>query len=147
MAPFFKELFEYSHHFNQKSADLFIEKPELISEKSLKLYSHILNAHQIWNTRIDPKEAPLAVWKIHPIQNFKPIDQSNYENSIFIIDNFDLGETIIYTNSNGQIFKNSIRDILFHVVNHSTYHRGQLITELKENGLESFSSDYIAFKR
>ncbi|WP_245803670.1 DinB family protein [Algoriphagus marinus] len=128
-------------------ADLLIEKPELISDNSLKLFSHILNAHQIWNTRIDPRDIPFGVWDIHSIQNFKSINQANFENSISIIDNFDFERIINYTNSQGQNYDSSVRDILFHVVNHSTYHRAQLVTEFKENGLESFVSDYIFYRR
>ena len=56
MKSFFKELLEYNHHFNQKLGDIFNEHPNKTSEKAIQLYSHILNAHQIWNNRIAPKQ-------------------------------------------------------------------------------------------
>ncbi len=144
MKTFFKELFEYGYHFNQKLGDAFITNPDRISEKSVKLYNHILNAHQIWNNRIEPKQPALGVWEIHPIQNCKDIDKINYENSLLILDKFDLNDTINYTNTKG---RNSIRDILFHIVNHSTYHRGQIATEFKQNGIDPLVTDYIFHKR
>lgn len=147
MKPFFKELFEYSHYFNQRLSDLFMASPRQISEKSIKLFSHILNAHQIWNNRIDPKHPSFGVWELHNTEDFKSIDNMNYEQIVKIIDKFELNETINYSNSKGQTFSNSVRDILFHIINHSTYHRGQLASEFRQHGHEPLVTDYIFYKR
>ena len=147
MKLFFKELFEYNHHFNQKLGDVFNDNPDKTSEKAIKLYSHILNAHRVWNNRIKPKQTTFGIWEIHPIQDFKDIDVLNYEDSLLILDKLDLNKVINYTTSNGQAFSNSIRDIFFHVINHSTYHRGQIATEFKQSGLEPLATDYIHYKK
>lgn len=147
MNQFFKELFEYSHHFNQKLGDVFHDNPSKTSEKAIKLYNHILNAHQIWNHRIEPKQATFGVWEIHDIQDLKNIDRANYEHTLQILDKVDLSEMINYANSKGQTFSNSIRDIFFHVINHSTYHRGQIATDFKLFGIEPLATDYIFYKR
>lgn len=147
MKQFFKELFEYGHHFNQKLGDVFTGSSDKTPEKSVKLYNHILNAHQIWNTRIELKQPTVGVWEIRPICNFTEIDKINYENSLFILDHFDLNSTINYTNTKGQPFSNRIQDILFHVINHSTYHRGQIATDFRQNGIEPLTTDYIFYKR
>ncbi len=147
MKQFFKELFEYGHHFNQKLGDIFIDSPDKTSEKSIRLFNHILNAHQIWNNRIEPKQPPFGVWEIHPVQNLKNSNQANYEQTLQILDTVDLDKTINYTNSRGQAFSNSVRDILFHVINHSTYHRGQIAADFRQNGLEPLVTDYIFYKR
>ncbi len=147
MKNFFKELFAYGHHFNQKLGDTFITKPNQTSEKSVKLYNHILNAHQIWNCRIKTGQSSSEVWEIHPIHNCKDIDEKNYVTTLLILDEFDINNTINYTNTKGQAFSNSIRDIFFHIVNHSTYHRGQIATEFKQNGIDPLVTDYIFYKR
>ncbi len=147
MKQFFKEIFEYSHHFNQRLVGVFSDNPGKTSEKSVKLFNHILNAHQIWNNRIDPKQPTFGVWEFHNTQDLKNIDKTNYEQTLQILDSFDLNETINYSNSKGQVFNNNIRDILFHVANHSTYHRGQIATEFKQRGLEPLITDYIFYKR
>jgi uncharacterized damage-inducible protein DinB len=61
MKQFFKELFEYSHHFNHKLWDVLNDRPNRVSEKAFKLYNHILNAHQIWNNRIEQKQTSFGV--------------------------------------------------------------------------------------
>lgn len=147
MKQFFKELFEYSHHFNQKLSDVFNDSPDKTSEKAVKLFNHLLNAHQFWNNRIEPKQATFGIWELHSVQDLKNIGQTNYEQTLQILDKFDLNETINYSNSKGQAFSNSIRDILFHVINHSTYHRGQIAIEFRLHGLEPLVTDYTFYKR
>ena len=75
------------------------------------------------------------------------IDKANYENSLLILDKFDLNEVMNYKTSNGLAFNNSIHDTLLHVINHSTYHRGQIASDFRQNGLEPLVSDYIFYKR
>lgn len=147
MKQFFKELFEYGHHFNQKLGEVFNDSQDKTSEKAITLYNHILNAHQIWNNRIEPKQTSFGVWEIHHIQDCKDIDKLNYEHSLLILDKYDLNDTINYANTKGQAFSNSIRDIFFHAINHSTYHRGQISTEFRQNGLQPLVTDYIFYRR
>ncbi len=147
MKQFLKELFEYNHYVNQKLGDIFVTYPNNTTEKSIKLYNHLLNAHQIWNNRIESKHLAFGVWQIHPMQNCKNIDRLNYQNSLFIIDKLDLDNKISYTNTKGEDFSNSIRDMLFHIINHSTYHRAQIATEFKHHDLDALNTDYIFFKR
>lgn len=147
MEQFFKELLEYGHHSNQKLANAFKDNQGKVSEKSMKLYSHILNAHQIWNNRIEPKQTAFGVWETHAPQEGNHLDKTNYEHSLLILGKHDLHDIITYTNSKGQTFSNNIRDILFHIINHSTYHRGQIAIEFKQNGLGPLISDYIFYKR
>ncbi len=147
MNTFFKELFEYSNHYNQKLIALFEANQGKVPEKSVKLFNHILNAHQIWNCRIELIQAPCKVWEIRPAAEHKQLDETNYKNSVRILDNFDLAKVIEYTNSSGQAYSNTIKDILFHVSNHSTYHRGQIASDLKQAGIEPLITDYIFYKR
>jgi len=147
MISFFQELFTYNRHCNQQLADVFIKHPNTTSEKAISLFSHILNAHHIWNNRIDPQQPPFGVWEVHDTKDFKQMDQSNYGRSLRILDTFDLNATIFYTNSKGQSFQNSIKDVLFHIINHSTYHRGQIATDFKNTGLQPLVTDYIFYKR
>ena len=146
MKSFFIELFEYGHNVNQQLADIFILNRERTSEKSVKLFNHILNAHQIWNNRIEPKQPPFEVWGAHPAEEWILIDKSNYENTLLILENYDLGSQANYVRK-GQAVSSSIRDILFHIINHSTYHRGQIAIEFRLVGIEPLMSDYIHFKR
>ncbi len=52
-----------------------------------------------------------------------------------------------YTSSEGVRFRSVVRDILAHVYNHSTYHRGQVARIVTECGGERAATDLIAFAR
>jgi uncharacterized damage-inducible protein DinB len=146
MKNFFRDLFDFGHNVNQQLVEIFVTNSEQTSAKSVTLFNHILNAHQVWNNRIEPVETPFEVWGGHPIEKWKLIEKSNYENSLRILEKFDLNKLINYSRK-GQAFTNSIRDIFFHIVNHSTYHRGQIATEFRQNGIPPLVSDYIFYKR
>jgi len=147
MKDFFKELLEYSHHFNQKLADAFIENEDNVSAKSIEIFSHMLNAHQVWNNRIDPRHSPFEIWGIHAMHDFKNIDKANYDHSLIILDTFDLNNRIDFTNARGMNFKNCIRDVLFHIINHSTYHRGQIASDFRQAGIDPLLTEYILYKK
>ncbi|MGA9326507.1 MAG: DinB family protein [Salegentibacter sp.] len=149
MKDHFRELLEYSHHFNLKLIDIFNDKDtaEKLSGKSFSLMSHLLNAQHVWNSRIEQKEPKFGIWQMHEPEEFRSLEEQNYSESLQILQNFDLEKMISYQNSKGREFSNSVKDILFHVVNHSTYHRGQIASEFRKSAVEPVVSDYIFYKR
>ena len=149
MKEHFKELLEYSYHINNKLIERFNDGDLhlAIPENAIKLLSHILNAQSIWNSRIKEEDLKTDVWKIHTKEEMSDLENVNFEESLLILEEESLDRQISYTNSKGERYQNSIQDILFHVVNHSTYHRGQIAVELRKSGLEPIVSDYIIYKR
>lgn len=147
MKNFLKELFEYNHHFNRQLAGDFSDFPEKTSERAVSLFNHLLNAQQIWNNRIDPRGELVGVWEVRETCELVDFDRLNYLHSLEILNKFPLDRTFRYQNSRGQEFGNTVRDTLFHIVNHATYHRGQIATEFRLNGLNPRVTDYIFYKR
>jgi uncharacterized damage-inducible protein DinB len=58
----------------------------------------------------------------------------------------DLDRGITYTNFAGEQWTYPLRDLLVHLVNHSTYHRGQIATMLRQVGAKAVATDYLVFK-
>lgn len=52
-----------------------------------------------------------------------------------------------YRTLNGAPCTNRLLDLLLHVVNHSSYHRGQLATMLRQVGADPIATDYVLFCR
>lgn len=146
MKQFFKEIFEYNHHCNQKLAKQFVEYSGKTSEKSIQLFNHILNAHQVWNNRISPSEPVFGIWQIHELDELSEIDHFNLQKTTQILEDFDLEEMIHSNFSSGKAFQSKVKDILFHAANHGTYHRGQIASEFRNSGLEPLITDYIFYK-
>lgn len=59
----------------------------------------------------------------------------------------DLDRVVEYKNTKGTAFSNPMRQMLSHVVNHGTYHRGQITTMLRQLGATPLTTDLIAFYR
>ena len=60
----------------------------------------------------------------------------------------DLGDSeriIEYRNMKGEHFRYPLRALLQHVVNHSTYHRGQVATQMREIGAKPLSTDLLRY--
>jgi uncharacterized damage-inducible protein DinB len=56
-----------------------------------------------------------------------------------------LRNVIAYRNFRGEIWKYPLNQILQHVVNHSTYHRGQITTQLRTLGANPVMTDYLYY--
>lgn len=147
MKTFFQSLFEYNHNVNRQLWEVMNVHPDKTSEKAIRLYNHILNGHQIWNNRIARRNDSPDVWDMHSLQACRDLDQANYEHSLGIILQFDLNNTIQHPNVKGKPFNKKISEILFHIINHSTYHRGQIATEFRQSGLEPVMTDFIFHER
>lgn len=146
MKEHFKDLLEYNLHFNQLLIQNFLENKLVWSEKNKSLLNHILNAHQIWNSRIINQKT-FEVWQINPDKSLLNINSDNFKNTLEIINQRELTEIVSYKNSRGKEFNNTIQEVIFHFLNHSTYHRGQIAMLMKQAGLEPINTDYIFYKR
>lgn len=147
MKSFITNLFEYNHHYNQLMADIMMQNTDKIPAKVQLLFSHMLNAHNIWNKRVKSQSTLYGVWQEHPIIDLKSIDQANLEETLQIMDIYALEKNIDYTNSVGKAFTSKVSNMLFHIINHSTYHRGQIALLFRQHGLDPLSSDYIFYTR
>lgn len=146
MKAFFIDLFTYHHHSNTETAKLIQAHLNQIPEEYPALFSHMLNAHQIWNSRI-LQTPSFGVHQIHAPETWTAIDEANYKNSLLILEGKDLSDIINYTNSKGEAFENSIQEILFHAANHHSHHRAQIMSGLRKAGIPPLVTDYIFYKR
>lgn len=111
------------------------------------LFSHILNAQDIWVKRINQIEVSRDRFYVHPVSDFEAMHFENISSLLNIYHTKDLSAQVIYKNSAGESFVNVAQDIIFHVVNHSTYHRAQVASMFKANGLTPPVTDFIFLKR
>ncbi|MDR6723929.1 putative damage-inducible protein DinB [Paenibacillus amylolyticus] len=60
-------------------------------------------------------------------------------------DHIDLEQTILLDNPFAGIRDTSLAEIVFHLINHGTYHRGNISTMLRQLGHASIMNDYSLF--
>ncbi|SHI55549.1 DinB family protein [Pseudozobellia thermophila] len=147
MKLFFDQLFDYNYFCNKKLIDYCLGL-DTVPEKSSRLFSHVLNAHHIWNARLCKERPKYEVFQIHEVGNWHDIHYENQRCSFDITSNTqDFEKRIDYENSKGRLFTNTVQDILFHIINHSTHHRGQIAMDFRLNDIEPLGMDYIFYKR
>ena len=148
MKDFFKELLDYSHHYNLEIISKFMDGDLhfILPERAIELLSHTLNAQKIWNERLMGKSDHVKVWQVHKVEDLEQIENENYRESIKLLEAEDLNRIVDFKNTKGESFQNSVKDIFFHMVNHSTYHRGQIATEFRKQKIDPVVSDFVYYK-
>lgn len=113
---------------------------------------HVMSAEWVWLSRlrgVSPAAMPDA-WKqlLLPAveREWAQLDALMQEHVAGLTDG-DLDRPISYTNIAGQPFVSTHVQILQHVVNHSSYHRGQVTTMLRQLGAAAPATDLIAYYR
>lgn len=149
MRKLFLDLFDYNHAMNLR----FIEAIAGISvpkDDLLRFMSHILNAHQIWLERMEGLTVTLKPWDTQLETNYVAIEHKNFSNTTEILINTneeEFDKILEYKTSTGVPFQNSNRDILMHIINHSTHHRAQIALLIRKREIDPPISDYIFHRR
>jgi uncharacterized damage-inducible protein DinB len=114
--------------------------------RSLQLMSHIVAAEQLWLERLQEHPQSVAVWPAHDLaQCVATAAEMGSRWSEFLAAETEdsLSRSIRYTNSKGEQFTSSVEDIVTHVLMHSAYHRGQIASHMRENGMVPAYTDFI----
>ena len=143
---FFTDLYQYHHHYNQQLIALAAGHQQQLEPQVHPLLSHTLNAQQIWNARI-LDEAAVGVHQLWQFAEMAAFEEANFLQSVQIIEEQPLERKISYSNSKGHTFSNSVQDIVFHIANHFTHHKGQLVASFRRSGIAPPATDYIFYKR
>lgn len=146
MKKHFQSLYKYNHWCNEQMISLIEEHPEAYSERAQTLIGHMLNTHHIWTSRLKRVDRKHGVWDTFKIEELAPYNQENFDESMYVLDRFDYEYLLTYVNTINETHTRRVKDILFHIINHSTYHRGQLMTELKLNGAMPIPLDFTYYK-
>ena len=140
-----KELIRYTEVADEKIINIFLQTHVQLPEAEA-MFSHILNSQHIWISRIREVSPRYERFYVHDKKDFK---QLHFENiaDMYELANTDLNFAVTYSNSQGDNLENKAADILFHLVNHSTYHRAQVATLFRLNNIQPPITDYIILKR
>ncbi len=147
-------LFAYSAWANARACDGISQLAEDVPERAqaLRLLGHILNAGKMWRVnRLEQRDVPpLSTWPGYSVEECREKNGAEHEackNYLGTLQDSDLTNLIAYKNIAGDPFTSSIEDILMHLVNHATHHRGQVMQLVRQGGGSPESTDYIGYTR
>ena len=148
MKAYFQKLYQYNQWANSGLCK-HLKKLNDQSAEVMKRMSHIVAAEEIWYNRIKPLGFDhLPLFDVQPWEVLEPRLTSSAQRLLDLLQGMeDFGVEIRYSNLAGKSFASSLSDILIHLANHGTYHRGQIATLLRQQGLEPLPTDYIFYCR
>jgi uncharacterized damage-inducible protein DinB len=122
-------------------------------ERAVAIFCHIQAARRLWLHRIEPALAAFPPDGVFPIWDLKHAEAEAHEMDelwrrlISTLPSRDLNAEIAYTSTEGVEYRSTLSDMLIHVVNHSSYHRGQIANLVAATGTKPAVTDYIALTR
>lgn len=148
MKTYFLKLYQYNQWANQRVFESLV-KQKVSDEKTLTIMSHVVSALFIWLSRIEGKSpAAYPLWKQYSLQELAKMNEEITGRWLnFVEANEDFNRVLVYNNYVGDPYKNNVEQIMIHLVNHSTYHRGQVALLMRQNGKEPINTDFITYDR
>jgi uncharacterized damage-inducible protein DinB len=156
-------LLDYAKH-NLWATNLYIEflksqNPALLEKELVSSFPsiihtivHIHAAQNIWCARLHNEVGSFPKYESFKSNEeiFENWLQSSTEllNFVHQVTNNELIAIKKFTLLNGSTNENEVKDMLLHCINHSNFHRGQLVTLMRQVGITNIpASDYIKYKR
>lgn len=140
-----RQLFSYDRWANTEILNT-LQQAAAPPPKSVRLFAHIIAAQMLWMDRIGRSAARAPVWPGWTLQecaDFWARSQREWEGLAAGMREQGLAVEIGYTNTKGEKWISTQKDILVHVANHGTYHRAQIALELRNAGITPPYTDYI----
>jgi len=160
MKQIFDQYALYNVWANERIIDTILKLPEEMlfktvasSFSSLQLtLLHMWNTDSIWWQRIKlvetVQDAGNKSSSIQEITSGLLAQSRQWQNWVEKSTSAALEHEFIYRNSKKEQFKQPVYQVLLHLFNHSTYHRGQLVTMLRQLDVTTIpATDFIFFCR
>jgi uncharacterized damage-inducible protein DinB len=146
----FVNLFEYNDWANKKVLESF-KTVDQINEKIQLLFSHILISQTIWLERLLLKpmsfNETMILLSLDECRSLSPKSSEDWISFIEAAPEENFNSVVSYKSTKGLDLQNKLSDIITHVINHSSYHRGQIALLVRDSGGVPAVTDYVVYCR
>lgn len=149
MKHYILKLYQYNAWANRRVIDC-LERQAVNDEKILSIFAHCVSANFIWYNRfVGLPKSEYKLWggNYSVDEMKKMVEEANTLWISFIESNATFDRILKYHNYVGDYYENNMQDIMIHLVNHGSYHRGQVAVLLRERGYEPVNTDLITYDR
>lgn len=140
-----KHLLHYTRWANSMILEDLLEHGQTPT-RAVTWFAHILAAEHLWLDRLTGAPQRHVVWpdwKVYECDEQFKILERRWASYLESLSDADLDRIVTYTNTQGDPFTNTVREILTHIVLHAPHHRGQINAELRADGITPPWVDYI----
>lgn len=118
----------------------------------LATLGHIVSAEWIWLERWRGRSPPgvPADWSLSGLEAIRERSSlvwDDQERFLVTLTGERLRAPVEYRNTRGEGFVAPLYQLMRHVVNHSSYHRGQVVTLLRQLGFPAVATDLVLYHR
>jgi uncharacterized damage-inducible protein DinB len=138
--------FQYNEEVIGQYIDVLNDHPDS-PEKVKRLMSHLLNALEIWVSRVQERPSEVGVWEQHAPERLHELNRKCHDTIFRLLETGNLRKVHPYQNSSGKDYKNSLDEILTHLIIHSAHHRAQIASCWSDAGITPPSGDFIIWAR
>ena len=161
MKELLKQFAAYNAWASQKLMEVILALPE---EKQVAEVTSSFNS--LYKTVLHMWDAESAWWQRMKMQERLVIPSKNFKGTMTDVANglmqqsrqweewaanaseLSIEHVFQYYNSKKEHFKQPVWQVMIHVFNHDTYHRGQLVTMLRQLGVEKIPpTDFVVYAR
>ena len=148
MKEYFLKLYQYNAWSNQRVLNS-IQRQNVNDEKILSVMGHVVAAQFLWLHRIKALPPPdVKLWGTYTLPQLITLsEEAGKQWLAFVQSNDNFNRELTYTNYVGDPYVNNVETIMIHLVNHSSYHRGQIAMLLRQKGFEPINTDLITYDR
>jgi uncharacterized damage-inducible protein DinB len=114
---------------------------------------HIWDAESMWWQRLKLQErvsrpSENFAGNFQELMNNVMSQSRQWEDWVNTASDLSLEHVFQYQNTKKEQFKQPVNQVLLHLFNHGSYHRGQLVTMLRQSGIDKIpQTDYIIWSR
>lgn len=145
---YLREMFRYNDWANRR---VVVAVRGSSSEGSRQILAHLLTTEDEYFARLHGKDSTgFDFWPDMTIDQCGELARETaqkYEKLLRRFDDEGLDISIRYRTSQGKAEENTFREMLSHVIIHSSIHRGNIIIKLREQGFEPPKIDYMIYLR
>ena len=143
-----RHLFEYNDWANRR---MIVSLKEIESKRGMEIMAHLLVTEREYFERLHGKDSTgFNFWPDLTMHECSALAKENaglYEKLLKRFDDEAIGLYVKYKTSEGVQYENTFREMLSHVLIHSSTHRGNIMLKLREEGFEPPKIDYIIYLR
>lgn len=140
-----RRLFAYDLWANRETLRS-LKEASAPAPRARRVMAHVVGAERLWLGRLERRRDPAAVWPEMTLEQCESeiTDLSRlWPEYLGGLSESSLSQQVSYTNSKGEPWTSAVDDILTHVVLHSSYHRGQIASAVRECGEAPAYTDFI----
>ncbi len=136
MKEFLLRKFETEYFGLQKLIRCIEAQEDQVPDFSIHSICHIINVNHRWNSRLNGTKPESNDWDVFPLCYLEKLNNQNYRETCDYLEKKDLNRHLLDSPSSNDLLCQTATDVLFHLLQHSAYHRGQIVLNLKSHGLK-----------